>query len=189
MLKFRGNSCDQCGVYAPYISSESLGLWNWFDEHLGRMENDLTRNRTLFPAELVSGITFNPERRQRLFDALCSPQDGTAPQFVENKGNHSLECHVNTGCGDFFRPEDVQVNINGRNVEFHAKREEKSDDGTSFTVRQVKRVFSVPETADAEKLEAHFTPHGKLVVTAPLLVPAVEEKKNNGLVPVKINRK
>jgi len=188
--------CTHCGhsdgnrprAVMPFGGTSSL--WSWFDNHIARMEDDLVRNRTLFPTEAFPQINsmFDPQRRQRLFDALFTPADVTTPQFLENKTNNLLECELNTGCGDFFKPEDVEVNINGRNVEFRARREEKSDDGSSYSVREVRRLFTVPETADAERIEAQLAPNGKLMLTAPLNAPAIEYRRD-GPIPIKINRK
>jgi len=174
---------NQMGVY----SQNPLGLWGWFDNHMARMEEDLVRNRGFLDMPNMS-MVFDPERKLRMFDAMFTGGEEMYPKFQENKEKNTLECQLNTGCGDFFRPEDIEVNINGRNVEFKAKREEKSEDGNNYSVREVRRFFTVPETADAERLEAQMAPHGKLMITAPLVTPAIEQKKE-GPVQIKINRK
>jgi len=143
---------------------------------MARMEEDLVRNRGFLDMPNMS-MVFDPERKLRMFDAMFTGGEEMYPKFQENKEKNTLECQLNTGCGDFFRPEDIEVNINGRNVEFKAKREEKSEDGNNYSVREVRRFFTVPETADAERLEAQMAPNGKLMITAPLVTPAIEQKK------------
>ena len=82
------------------------------------------------------------------------------------------------------------MNVSGRNVEFKARREQKSADGHSYAVREVRRMVTVPETADINGLHAEFAPNGKLMISAPLLTPpkAIEQPKATAPVPIKINR-
>ncbi|XP_018496378.1 uncharacterized protein LOC100903573 [Galendromus occidentalis] len=196
-MAFNGSSCCQRArehplvMWAP-LSSElepSLSLISWFDDQMARMQGDLAQNR-FFDVPEVGRIDFDPRRRSRLFDALFSNDAiDTAMKFHENPNKNRVECQVSTGCGDFFRPEDIEVNVKDRNVEFKARREQKSEDGHNYTVREVRRVFSVPENAEVDKLQAEMGPNGKVMLTAPLLKPKPIENKPKGPVPIKINRK
>jgi len=77
-------------------------------------------------------------------------------------------------------------------VEFKAKREDKSEDGNSYSVREVRRMFTVPESADADQIQASLSPSGRLMLEAPLVkpIPALENKSKNPAepVPLKVNR-
>jgi len=163
----------------------------WFDNQVARLQEDLFRHQ-FFDMPHIPQVFFDPQRRSRLYDALFSADDecATLPAFHTNAKKNQIECQLQTGCGDFFRPEDVEVNVSGRNVEFKARREQKSDDGHSYSVREVRRMVTVPETADIERLRAQLAPNGKLMISAPLLTPpeAIEAPKHAGPVPIKINR-
>ena len=164
-------------------------LLGWFDNQIARLQEDLFRHR-FFDMPEVARVAFDPQRRSRLFDALFATDEcsfAASPRFTHNPTRNQLECQLNTGCGDFFRPEDVEVNVNGRVVEFKARREDRSDDGNSYAVREVRRMLTVPEEADAEQLQAEMGLNGKLMITAPLLKPALEYQPR-GPVPIKINR-
>ena len=167
----------------------SLSLLDWFGDSLTRMEDDLVRNR-FFGIPEVGRIDFDPHRKSRLFDALFSNENPQAEmRFYENPNKNQVECQLSTGCGDFFRPEDIQLNVKDRQVEFKARREQKSEDGRNYTVREVRRVFTVPENAEVDKLHAEMGPSGKVMLSAPLLKPKPVEDKPKGPVPIKINRK
>jgi len=167
----------------------SSSLIGWFDDQLSRMQDDLFRNQ-FFDMPHLARVPFDPHRRSRLFDAMfANDAFDVQPTFHENPNKQQIECQLNTGCGDFFRPEDIEVNVKGRNVEFRARREEKSEDGHNYTVREVRRMFPVPEGADMEKLNAEMGTNGKVLLTAPLTKPAIENKQQKkGPVPIKINR-
>ena len=165
-------------------------MLDWFDEQVARLQRSLHQN-DFFNDPAVAGIDFDPGRRSRLFDALFADNDvsGLELGFHENPSEDRVECQISTGCGDFFRPEDITLNVEGRRVEFIARREQKSEDGKNYTVREVRRVFVVPENADADKLNAEITVNGKVLITAPLLNPKPKEKSPNDPVPLKINKK
>lgn len=166
-----------------------MSLLGWFDDQVDRLQEDLHTHR-FFGIPQAARLAFDPQRRSRLFDALFDEDVASSmqPQFNLNSVRNQVECQISTGCGDFFRPEDIEVNITGRTVEFKARREEKADDNQSYSVREVRRILTIPETADIERLQAEMGPHGKLVLTAPLIKPAIENKPQNGLIPIKINR-
>ncbi|XP_003746932.1 uncharacterized protein LOC100903141 [Galendromus occidentalis] len=177
-------------MWAPSSSElqPSLTLMSWFDDQLSRMQGDLIQNR-FFDCPEVGRIDFGPRRRSRLFDALFSNDAiDTEMKFHENPNKNQVECQLSTGCGNFFRPEDIELNLKDRNLEFKARREEKSEDGHSYTIREVRRVVPVPETAEIEKLHAEMGPNGKVMLSAPLLKPKPLENKAKTPVPIKINR-
>lgn len=176
--------------WAPF--DEPTSVIGWFDRQISRLQDDLFRH-SFFDMPQANHMVLDPQRRSRLFDAMFSPQDEVlplTPTFHTNRQKNQLECHVSTGCGDFFRPEDVEINVTGRNVEFKARREHKSADGHNYAVREVRRVMTIPENADIEKLHAELSPNGKLMITAPLVTPpeALEPPKPEGPIPIKINR-
>ena len=166
-----------------------LQLMDWFDHQMSRIQDDLVRN-DFFDVPSLGRIVFDPYRRSRLFDALFSDHDATDIElsFHKNPNKNQIECQLSTGCGDFFRPEDIQLDVKDRKVEFTARREQKSDDGHNYTVREVRRVFNIPEEGDVEKLHAEMGPNGKVMLTAPLLKPQPIEKKSGEPIPIKINR-
>lgn len=167
-----------------------MPLVDWFDNQISRLQDDLITNR-YFDVPHIGRMAFDPHRRSRIFDALFADEDPKNLQlaFHENPNKNQVECELRTGCGDFFRPEDIQLNVKDRQVEFTARREQKSEDGHNFSVREVRRVFNVPKNADMDKLHAEMGPHGKIMITAPLLNPKPIEKKSDKPVPIKINRK
>ncbi|XP_003746929.1 uncharacterized protein LOC100902708 [Galendromus occidentalis] len=186
--------CQRAHQVSPWTGAggemgSSLPLMDWFDNQMARIQDDLAVNR-FFDVPHIGRIAFDPHRRSRLFDALFSDDEPANMEltFHENPNKNQVECQLSTGCGDFFRPEDIQVNVKDRRVEFTARREQKSDDGHNYSVREVRRVFHVPKNADIEKLHAEMRPNGKVMLTAPLLNPKPIEKKSDKPVPIKINR-
>ncbi|XP_018496374.1 uncharacterized protein LOC108864707 [Galendromus occidentalis] len=166
----------------------ALSLVNWFGDQMTRMEDELMQHGMSDIPE-VGRIDFDPWRRSRLFDALFSDDAlQTEMKFHENPNKNQIECQLSTGCGDFFRPEDIELNVKDRNIEFKARREQKSEDGNNYTVREVRRIMTLPENAEIDKLHAEMGPNGKVMLSAPLLKPKPIEPKVKGSVPIKINR-
>ena len=166
----------------------SLPLMDWFDNQIARIQDDLAVNR-FFDVPQLGRLAFDPYKRARLFVALFADDESKPSQlkFHENPNKNQVECQLSTGCGDFFRPEDIQLNVKDRQVEFTARREQKSEDGHNYSVREVRRVFTVPENADMDKLHAEMNANGKIMLTAPLLKPI--DKKSDKPTAIKINRK
>jgi len=57
-------------------------LWGWFDNHIGRMEEDLMRQSSALmehPVFPMMGAVFDPVRRQRMFDTLFESPAGLGP--------------------------------------------------------------------------------------------------------------
>ncbi|OQR76519.1 hypothetical protein BIW11_00580 [Tropilaelaps mercedesae] len=167
-------------------------LFDWFEDHMRRIEDDFARNRSsLLPLDSTYRSSFfAPDRRRRLFETWL--RDEFEPRVVENHSENAIEYHIPTGAGDFFKPDDLEVNVRGRDVEVRARREEKSDDGSSYALREVRRVVRVPEGVDVDRVAAEMRHNGKLIVKAPMERPPLENRNDNNqsstVVPIKVNR-
>lgn len=142
-----------------------------------------------------------------------------------------MECLLNVARG--FKPENIEVNVKGRQVEMKARQEDSSEDGTNYSFRevsdpfsvecfieanfmltgslvegiiqrqhnlpkldliqlffvmiyQVRRTFTMPNSADVDNLTASMEPGGRFVLRAPLLKDARSD--HDGVVPIQVNR-
>jgi hypothetical protein len=65
-----------------------------------------------------------------------------------------------------FKPEELMIKLADDSIVIHGKHQEKEDDH-GLVMREFTRKYSIPKDVEADKLEAHFKPHGILVVEAP----------------------
>ncbi|PAA55209.1 hypothetical protein BOX15_Mlig012682g1 [Macrostomum lignano] len=64
-----------------------------------------------------------------------------------------------------FRPEDIQICIDGRLIRIHAKRQLGED------LTEVRRTLCLPREADNQNVKSRFSRDGWLIVRAPLRAP------------------
>ncbi|XP_018496751.1 heat shock protein Hsp-16.2-like [Galendromus occidentalis] len=195
MSEMRISNFDDFGFDRSLVPMERFPqrdrLFDWFEEHMRRIEDDFARNRSsLMPFEKTAVSVFDPLRRRRVFDTLFHDSDDFVPRVVENRTDNALEYHIPTGAGNSFKPEDLQVNVRGRDIEVKARREEKSDDGNAYALREVRRVVRVPEGVDVDKVAAEMRHNGKIIVKAPMSQPALTDTRDHyrSTVPLRVNR-
>jgi len=177
---------------------ENDTLFDWFNEHMRKMETDFFRKRsTLIPyydSTHYPSYFFTPERRRRMYDSMFSLWDDM-PRIVENHRGDAIEYEMRTGARG-FDPEDVEVHVKGRNVEVKARKEKKSVDGNYYSLREVRQSVPMPDRVDVHRIAAEMEDDsGRLKIKAPLRSaydytwPAVEYRNRHALVPIRIARK
>lgn len=68
-----------------------------------------------------------------------------------------------------YSPSDLKVNINGRNIEITASREQsvKEPTGVGFATRTVMRVYELPMNILCDQINGNILPDGTLYIAAP----------------------
>lgn len=74
-----------------------------------------------------------------------------------------------------FKPEDVNISLNGRVLTIQAKMEEKSADGSRFTSQSIFNSYTLPENVDLNGVKSLLSEDGILSIEMPL--KGVEKKK------------
>jgi len=166
--------------------------WDWFDE-------EWYRNRSLLDSYKYK--TYDPLTRWRPYDTIFTNFDDVAPaRFVENRADNTLECHIPTGVhyDSFLAPEDVEVNIRGRDIEVKARKE--VNEGGMYKMKEFKKAVRLPDSVNAGLVTADLTKYtGTLIVKAPLLRPyrssnystytPIYRRDYGNTLPVRVNRK
>uniref|UniRef100_A0A3B4GKT5 Heat shock protein beta-1 n=2 Tax=Haplochromini TaxID=319058 RepID=A0A3B4GKT5_9CICH len=82
-----------------------------------------------------------------------------------------------------FSPEDLMVKTKDGVVEISGKHEERKDEH-GFVSRSFTRKYTLPPSADVEKVTSALSPEGVLTVEAPLIKPAIEHSETT--IPVNV---
>ncbi|KAI3373065.1 hypothetical protein L3Q82_006413 [Scortum barcoo] len=84
-----------------------------------------------------------------------------------------------------FSPEELVVKTKDGVVEITGKHEERKDEH-GFVSRTFTRKYTLPSTANVEKVTSSLSPEGVLTVEAPLNVPAIESSETT--IPVNVDK-
>ncbi|XP_035522477.1 heat shock protein beta-1 [Morone saxatilis] len=85
-----------------------------------------------------------------------------------------------------FSPEELVVKTKDGVVEITGKHEERKDEH-GFVSRTFTRKYTLPSTANVEKVTSSLSPEGLLTVEAPLIVPAIQSSETT--IPVTVDNK
>nr|XP_046267370.1 heat shock protein beta-1 [Scatophagus argus] len=85
-----------------------------------------------------------------------------------------------------FSPEELVVKTKDGVVEITGKHEERKDEH-GFVSRTFTRKYTLPPSANVEKVASSLSPDGVLTVEAPLIPPAIESSETT--IPVKVDDK
>ncbi|XP_051256302.1 heat shock protein beta-1 [Dicentrarchus labrax] len=85
-----------------------------------------------------------------------------------------------------FSPEELVVKTKDGVVEITGKHEERKDEH-GFVSRTFTRKYTLPSTANIEKVTSSLSPEGLLTVEAPLIVPAIQSSETT--IPVNVDNK
>ncbi|KAL6099112.1 hspb1 [Pungitius sinensis] len=85
-----------------------------------------------------------------------------------------------------FSPEELVVKTKNGVVEITGKHEERKDEH-GFVSRTFTRKYTLPSSADVEKVASSLSPEGVLTVEAPLIRPAIECSETT--IPVNVEGK
>ncbi|XP_031713356.1 heat shock protein beta-1 [Anarrhichthys ocellatus] len=85
-----------------------------------------------------------------------------------------------------FSPEELVVKTKDGVVEITGKHEERKDEH-GFVSRSFTRKYTLPSSANVEKVASSLSPEGVLTVEAPLIRPAIESSETT--IPVNVESK
>jgi len=74
-----------------------------------------------------------------------------------------------------YAPEEISVKTEGHTLRVHALRDK--NEGGHREHKEFKRDCTIPANVDPEAITSHLTPEGVLVLEAPVVLPAIEEKR------------
>jgi len=95
-------------------------------------------------------------------------------QHETNAANHDGASEVKNSANEFtvkldvrhFKPEEVEVKVDGHELFVHGKHEERSDEHGCIS-RDFTRRYTLPENAKMDQLASTLNPNGTLTITAP----------------------
>merc|ERR1719431_2192109 len=77
-----------------------------------------------------------------------------------------------------YRPDELQVTVEGGTVQVQGRHEEKAEDGSKMVSRSFSRKWTLPQGASGEGVVSNLSSDGILVITATKSSPALEVKIN-----------
>ncbi|CAP25265.1 Protein CBG04592 [Caenorhabditis briggsae] len=84
----------------------------------------------------------------------------TIGEIVNNDNTFSVQVDVS-----HFKPEDLKIQLDGRELKIEGSQETKSDHG--FTKRSFSKMILLPEDADLSSVKSAISNEGKLQIEAP----------------------
>lgn len=147
----------------PSFEREFARSFEEFDHELGRMKDEMHK---LVPKELKKDNFLN----------ISNP-------YVEDaSGNKKL--HLKFDCSD-FKPEEINVKTDDRNLVVHAKHEEGSKGQKVY--KEFTQTYLLPEGVDPQKVQSTLTNDGVLCVEAP--APKAVEAPKERVIPIEYMKK
>ncbi|KAM6906935.1 heat shock protein beta-1 [Xenentodon cancila] len=102
-------------------------------------------------------------------------------EIKQTQDNWKVSLDVN-----HFSPEELVVKTKDGVVEISGNHEERKDEH-GFVSRSFTRKYTLPSSANVEKVTSSLSPEGVLTVEAPLIRPAIESSETT--IPVKMDGK
>ncbi|XP_067655287.1 heat shock protein hsp-16.2-like [Haliotis asinina] len=136
--------------------------FNYFDDifeeaqrEVAKMHQDMRSAmlRITPPDQLMIGNNSHTQRVEAFRNTLSTNEDGSQ--------EFRMKLDVST-----FKPEEIIVKTDGKEISIEAKHEEKSD--TSRVFHQFSRRYTLPEGTDAGALVSTLSKDGVLTVKAPV---------------------
>nr|ADX98507.1 low molecular weight heat shock protein 27 [Larimichthys crocea] len=121
----------------------------------------------------------NPMMAQQQARALTRQMSSGMSEIKQTQDNWKVSLDVN-----HFSPEELVVKTKDGVVEITGKHEERKDEH-GFVSRTFTRKYTLPPTANVEKVTSSLSPEGLLTVEAPLIVPAIESSETT--IPVNVD--
>ncbi|XP_061596109.1 heat shock protein beta-1 [Cololabis saira] len=113
--------------------------------------------------------------------ALTRQVSSGISEIKQTQDNWKVSLDVN-----HFSPEELVVKTKDGVVEISGKHEERKDEH-GFVSRNFTRKYTLPCSANVEKVTSSLSPDGVLTVEAPLTRPAIESSETT--IPVKVDGK
>ncbi|KAE8287992.1 Heat shock protein beta-1 [Larimichthys crocea] len=111
--------------------------------------------------------------------ALTRQMSSGMSEIKQTQDNWKVSLDVN-----HFSPEELVVKTKDGVVEITGKHEERKDEH-GFVSRTFTRKYTLPPSANVEKVTSSLSPEGLLTVEAPLIVPAIESSETT--IPVTVD--
>ncbi|XP_029375148.1 heat shock protein beta-1 [Echeneis naucrates] len=113
--------------------------------------------------------------------ALSRQMSSGISEIKQTQDNWKVSLDVN-----HFSPEELVVKTKDGVVEISGKHEERKDEH-GFVSRSFTRKYTLPSTANIEKVTSSLSPEGVLTIEAPLIRPAIESSETT--IPVNVGSK
>ncbi|XP_076605940.1 heat shock protein beta-1 [Chaetodon auriga] len=113
--------------------------------------------------------------------ALTRQMSSGMSEIKQTQDNWKVSLDVN-----HFSPEELVVKTKDGVVEITGKHEERKDEH-GFISRTFTRKYTLPSTANIEKVTSSLSPEGVLTVEAPLNIPAIQSSETT--IPVNVDNK
>ncbi|VDN26584.1 unnamed protein product [Cylicostephanus goldi] len=149
----------------------SLSLWQvprlmdrFMDDYIHEM------NRSIFPYWRNadhSRLHVGNDTQQRLAFSV---------QVIDDEKKFAVSLDVSQ-----FRPEDLKVQLDGRELTVEGKQEHKGEN--SFIHRSFIRKWTLPETVDLESVRTQLSDIGHLCIEAPKADPERPNRRNIPIMP------
>ncbi|XP_071316528.1 heat shock protein beta-1 [Trachinotus anak] len=110
--------------------------------------------------------------------ALSRQMSSGMSEIKQTQDNWKVSLDVN-----HFSPEELVVKTKDGVVEITGKHEERKDEH-GFVSRSFTRKYTLPSTANIEKVTSSLSPEGVLTIEAPLIKPAIESSETT--IPVNV---
>uniref|UniRef100_A0A914WIN7 SHSP domain-containing protein n=1 Tax=Plectus sambesii TaxID=2011161 RepID=A0A914WIN7_9BILA len=78
--------------------------------------------------------------------------------------NNKEKFEVGLDC-QYFAPKEIEVRVNGENIQIHARHESRSDE-LGEILREVNRTYRLPQDIDILSLKSHLSSRGILTISA-----------------------
>jgi len=173
------------GAMPVYFEQKMREMESQMD-HMFRSFNQLVPSHghhaiagSMMPASPTSGALMMPGMSPLAVVPQMEQLKIENPYVTDAQGNRKLQLQFDVRQ---FKPEEIQVKTENRQLCVHAKHEEKGD-GTQV-YREYQRFFLLPENLEPDRLSSVLSPEGVLTIEAPM--PAIEapKEKSEVLIPI-----
>ncbi|PIO72154.1 Hsp20/alpha crystallin family protein [Teladorsagia circumcincta] len=97
--------------------------------------------------------------------------EASTTEMINNESKFAVTIDVSK-----FKPENLKVNIDGRQLTIEGKEENKED--SSYSMRSFVRQWVLPENVDLEAIKSSLSDSGHLSIEAPKLAKATESGRS-----------
>jgi len=104
---------------------------------------------------------------------------------LAEEGSETGKYTMNVPLGCNINPEDIKVSCKEHCLTIEARKECKSNDGTSRLYQEFMRKFTLPEHVNMKEVKSILTPQGYLHIEAPLPKKTLLEGKQEKEIPIR----
>lgn len=137
------------------------------DRYIRHLLNEAISNTVASQSHWFNHPTMEPYKAQQ-----------TLGKVIDNSEKFEVDMNVSQ-----FAPEDLSVNLNGRDIVVEGHHKERSDEYGTIE-RHFVRKYRMPENTNLEKIESHLAKDGVLSIMAPKDV-----KEKGRTIPITASKK